>query len=41
VQGYPATVLSRGEVIVRDGEFVGETGRGRFLPTSPFATQEL
>jgi dihydropyrimidinase len=33
VQGYPLTVLSRGEVIVRDGEFVGTVGRGRFLKT--------
>jgi len=30
VQGYPVTVLSRGEVIVRDGQFVGAPGRGRF-----------
>jgi dihydropyrimidinase len=35
VQGYPETVLSRGEVIVRDGEFTGTPGRGRFLPTAP------
>jgi dihydropyrimidinase len=35
VQGYPATILARGEVIVRDGQFVGTAGRGRFLPTSP------
>ncbi len=35
VQGYPVTVLSRGEVIVRDGNFVAKAGRGRFLPTSP------
>ncbi|MGD8398679.1 MAG: dihydropyrimidinase [Anaerolineae bacterium] len=34
VQGYPVTVLSRGEVIVHDGEFVGEAGRGQFLPTA-------
>lgn len=40
VQGYPTTVLSRGEVIVRDGEFVGETGRGQFLRTAPFPTEE-
>jgi dihydropyrimidinase len=33
VQGYPSTVLSRGEVVVRDGEFVGRAGRGQFLPT--------
>jgi dihydropyrimidinase len=36
VQGYPVTVLSRGEVIVRDGEFVGAMGRGEFVHTSPF-----
>ncbi|MBN1659596.1 MAG: dihydropyrimidinase [Anaerolineae bacterium] len=31
VQGYPVTVLSRGKVIVRDGEFVGRPGQGQFL----------
>jgi len=31
VGGYPMTVLSRGRMIVRDGEFVGEAGAGRFL----------
>ncbi len=31
VKGWPRAVLSRGEVIVRDGEFVGVKGRGRFL----------
>jgi dihydropyrimidinase len=31
VKGWPRTVLSRGEVIVRDGEFIGVKGRGRFL----------
>jgi dihydropyrimidinase len=35
VQGYPVIVLSRGSVIVRNGEFVGRAGRGEFLPTSP------
>ena len=35
VRGYPVTTLSRGDVIVRDGEFVGTVGRGRFLRTSP------
>jgi dihydropyrimidinase len=35
VQGYPRTVLARGEVIVRDGQFVGDQGRGRFLPSQP------
>jgi dihydropyrimidinase len=31
VKGWPRTVLSRGEVIVRDGAWVGSTGRGRYL----------
>jgi len=31
VVGAPRTVLSRGETIVRDGVFVGRSGRGRFL----------
>jgi dihydropyrimidinase len=35
VHGYPVTVLSRGEAIVRDGEFTGTRGRGRFLHSSP------
>lgn len=35
VHGYPVLVLSRGEVIVRDGEFLGAAGRGRFVPTAP------
>jgi dihydropyrimidinase len=35
VEGYPVTVLSRGEVIVRDGKFIGSAGRGRFLQTQP------
>jgi dihydropyrimidinase len=35
VQGYPVTVLSRGQVLVRDGEFVGAQGQGQFLPSRP------
>lgn len=31
VDGWPEIVLSRGEVIVRDGEFLGEKGRGQFI----------
>lgn len=31
VKGYPTTVLSRGRVIVREGEFMGELGAGEFL----------
>jgi dihydropyrimidinase len=31
VNGNARTVLSRGEVIVEEGKFLGKTGRGRFL----------
>jgi len=31
VTGYPVITLSRGEVIVEDGKFVGQPGRGRFI----------
>jgi dihydropyrimidinase len=31
VRGAPRTVLSRGEVVVRDGEVVSSPGRGRYL----------
>ena len=35
VQGASDIVLSRGTVIVRDGEFTGRKGHGRFLKRSP------
>jgi dihydropyrimidinase len=35
VVGYPVTVLSRGQVIVRNREFVGQAGWGRFVETRP------
>lgn len=31
VRGWPETVVSRGEIIVQGGGFVGDGGRGRFL----------
>ena len=31
VQGFPVATISRGEVIVENGEFVGKAGRGRFV----------
>ncbi|MDY7078361.1 MAG: dihydropyrimidinase [Chloroflexota bacterium] len=31
IRGWPRDVLSRGRVVVRDGEFVGERGWGRFV----------
>ncbi len=36
VKGRVRTVLSRGEVLVEDGELHGEPGRGRFLRGKPF-----
>jgi dihydropyrimidinase len=31
VRGWPILTVSRGEVIARDGEFCGKSGRGKFL----------
>jgi len=31
LKGYPVLTMLRGRVIVRDGQFVGEAGEGRFL----------
>ena len=36
LRGYPVLTLARGEVLMRDGAFVGRTGRGQFLRRSPF-----
>jgi dihydropyrimidinase len=33
--GWPMTVLSRGEVIIKDGKLNAERGRGRFLAREP------
>jgi len=32
LEGWPTTVVARGEVLVEDGTFHGTPGRGRFLP---------
>lgn len=34
VTGWPAMTLCRGQVVVADGEFVGQPGYGRFVPRS-------
>ena len=34
VRGYPVATISRGEVIVENGSFVGSLGRGRFVERS-------
>jgi len=31
-EGYPVLTVSRGEVVMEDGEFVGKKGWGRFVP---------
>ncbi|MDR1250971.1 MAG: dihydropyrimidinase [Treponema sp.] len=31
VQGWPVCTISRGDVIARNGEFIGKPGRGKFL----------
>jgi dihydropyrimidinase len=33
-EGYPVLTVSRGEVVMEDGEFVGKRGRGQFIPRS-------
>jgi dihydropyrimidinase len=35
IEGRPSAVTVRGEVAVRDGKFVGATGRGKFLKREP------
>ena len=35
IDGKPSVVTVRGQVAVRDGEFVGEPGRGRLLRRRP------
>jgi dihydropyrimidinase len=35
IEGRPSVVLMRGEVAVRDGQFVGTMGRGQFLQRQP------
>jgi dihydropyrimidinase len=36
VQGAVRTVLSRGEVVVSDGRWVGKEGAGRYVKAKPF-----
>jgi dihydropyrimidinase len=36
VEGYPVMVLQRGKAIVKDNQFIGEDGAGRFLKRDRF-----
>ena len=38
VTGWPAVVIARGDVVARDGRFVGEPARGRFVARTPAVT---
>ena len=38
LKGMPEFVLSRGNVIVQNGQFTGTPGAGRFLPRKPYAS---
>jgi dihydropyrimidinase len=35
LHGYPVMTISRGDVVMREGEFVGTPGRGRFVERGP------
>jgi dihydropyrimidinase len=37
VQGYPETVISRGEIVCHRGQFLGRLGHGRFLKRASFS----
>ena len=41
LKGYPIMTLSRGEVIAKDNEFVGERGRGEFIKRQRFLEQSI
>lgn len=40
VQGKVQTTISRGEVLMHQGEFFGKAGRGQFVPGKPFTPLE-
>jgi dihydropyrimidinase len=35
VQGYPVATYSRGNLVYKDGEFLGKKGAGKFIPCNP------
>jgi dihydropyrimidinase len=35
VSGWPEVVIARGDVVARDGRYVGEPARGRFVKRAP------
>jgi dihydropyrimidinase len=41
LRGYPELVLSRGRIVAREGQFVGEAGAGRFVARRRFPWKEV
>ncbi|WP_279022522.1 dihydropyrimidinase [Gibbsiella quercinecans] len=39
--GWPVMTLSRGEIVWRDGAFIGRAGHGRFLRREPFSAPPI
>lgn len=39
-EGYPVLTVSRGEVVMENGDFLGKKGRGRFVPRTKAAGEE-
>jgi dihydropyrimidinase len=39
VTGMPSVVLSRGRVLVQDGQWRGEPGAGKYVKRRPFAIE--
>jgi dihydropyrimidinase len=37
VTGYPVMTIAQGRIIVKDGEFVGQVGAGKFVARKPFS----
>jgi dihydropyrimidinase len=35
LKGYPEITISRGEIIAKDGKFIGKAGRGKFVKRAP------
>lgn len=41
MSGFPETTLSRGEVVVEKGKFIGKKGRGKFIKRGPYGWKNL
>ena len=38
LQGYPHVTISRGQVVAREGKFVGRVGHGKFIQRKPYGS---